>query len=106
MNDQKTALFIGVDGGGTKCRVRIRNQNGVICSDADGGPANIYSDFHAAIAEIKKTLNHALAKLNPKGRLSMMAHPRPKSHKRASHKRTGPKARQIAKRTTPTARLE
>jgi glucosamine kinase len=65
MNDQKTALFIGVDGGGTKCRVRIRNQNGVICSDADGGPANIYSNFDAAIAEIKKTLEHALAKLNP-----------------------------------------
>ncbi|MBM3635511.1 MAG: ATPase [Alphaproteobacteria bacterium] len=64
MNDQKTALFIGVDGGGTKCRIRIRNQNGVICSDADGGPANIYSDSDAAIAEIKKTLDRALAKLN------------------------------------------
>ena len=65
MNDQKTALFIGVDGGGTKCRVRIRDHHGKICSDADGGPANIYSDFDAAIAEIKKTLDHALAKLTP-----------------------------------------
>ena len=64
MNNQKTALFIGVDGGGTKCRVRIRNQQGQICSDADGGPANIYSDFDAAISEIKKTLDHALSKLN------------------------------------------
>ena len=65
MTIQKAALYIGVDGGGTKCRVRIRNHQGKICSDANGGPANIYSDFDTAIAEIKKKLDHALAKLNP-----------------------------------------
>ncbi|MFM8607548.1 MAG: BadF/BadG/BcrA/BcrD ATPase family protein [Hyphomicrobiales bacterium] len=65
MSNKITAYFIGVDGGGTKCRVRIRDHHGKICSDADGGPANIYSDFDTAIAEIKKTLDHALAKLNP-----------------------------------------
>lgn len=64
MNRQKSEFFIGVDGGGTKCRVRIRDQHGHVCSDAEGGPANIYSDFDAAISEIKKTLDHALTNLS------------------------------------------
>jgi glucosamine kinase len=34
-------LFIGVDGGGTKCRVRIADAAGKALGEAEGGPANI-----------------------------------------------------------------
>src|SRR5436853_7146438 len=45
-------LFLGIDGGGSKCRARIRDENGVYRGEAEGGIANIYSDFDAAIATI------------------------------------------------------
>lgn len=34
-------LFAGVDGGGTKCRVRLRDGEGRLIGQAEGGPANI-----------------------------------------------------------------
>lgn len=64
MNARTTGLFIGIDGGGTKCRVRIRTDRGDVCAEAEGGPANIHSDFDAALFEINKTLDHALAAMN------------------------------------------
>jgi glucosamine kinase len=36
-----TELFIGVDGGGTRCRVRIADAAGRVLGEAGGGPANI-----------------------------------------------------------------
>ncbi len=44
--------FLGIDGGGSHCRARIRNAAGHICAEAAGGPANIYQDFEGAIAAI------------------------------------------------------
>jgi glucosamine kinase len=35
-------LFIGVDGGGTRCRVRIADAAGRVLGEAGGGPANIH----------------------------------------------------------------
>ena len=64
MKDKEKHFTIGVDGGGTRCRVRIRNSEGHICTDIVGGPANIYSNFDSAIAEIRKSLDHALGQLN------------------------------------------
>ena len=34
------ALFIGVDGGGTNCRARIRDEAGELLGEGSGGPAN------------------------------------------------------------------
>lgn len=64
MNGNSLPLTIGVDGGGTRCRVRIRNSTGQICSEGEAGPSNIHSDFDAAIIEIRKALNQALSKIN------------------------------------------
>lgn len=37
-------LFIGIDGGGTNCRARLRDATGRICGEGVGGPANARLD--------------------------------------------------------------
>lgn len=51
---------MGVDGGGTKCRVRLRDRSGTIVAEAVGGLANLYQDLDAAIATIRATLAETL----------------------------------------------
>jgi glucosamine kinase len=41
--------FIGVDGGATRCRARLRDPNGSALAEAAGAAANIHVDFAAAI---------------------------------------------------------
>ncbi|MBV1701238.1 MAG: N-acetylglucosamine kinase [Hyphomicrobiales bacterium] len=48
-------LFMGVDGGGTSCRARIRSPDGACLAESQGGAANIYQDFAGAIAVIMAT---------------------------------------------------
>lgn len=55
-------LFLGIDGGGTKCRARIRAEDGALISEAIGGLANTYSDFDAALRTIVATAEEALRK--------------------------------------------
>src|SRR5437868_7139846 len=52
-------LFLGIDGGGSKCRARIRDEAGVKLGEAEGGVANVYFDFDAAIAVIIETARAA-----------------------------------------------
>ena len=52
-------FFLGMDGGGSRCRARIRNAAGDILGEAVGGPSNIYQDFEAAVATILKTAREA-----------------------------------------------
>ncbi len=54
-----SAYFLGVDGGGSQCRARIRDEMGKICGEAIGGPSNIYQDFLAAISIIIGTSEEA-----------------------------------------------
>ena len=37
-------LFLGIDGGGTKCRARLRNAEGRLLGEGTGGPSNIRLD--------------------------------------------------------------
>ncbi|MBK1868744.1 BadF/BadG/BcrA/BcrD ATPase family protein [Aestuariivirga sp. YIM B02566] len=53
-------LFMGVDGGGTKCRVRLRDRSGASVAEAVGGLANLYQDLEAAIATIRATMAETL----------------------------------------------
>jgi glucosamine kinase len=53
-------LFMGVDGGGTKCRVRLRDRSGTIVAEAVGGLANLYQDLDTAIDTIRATLAETL----------------------------------------------
>lgn len=53
------SFFLGIDGGGTSCRARIRDSAGVVRGQAQGGPANIHQDFDAALANIVATARQA-----------------------------------------------
>ena len=46
-------LYLGIDGGGTRCRARLRDGEGRLLGEAEGGLANIYQDFAGAIACIR-----------------------------------------------------
>jgi glucosamine kinase len=58
--DPHIQLFAGVDGGGTKCRVRLRNAEGALLGEAEGGPANIRLGLNMVWANILGTLDQAL----------------------------------------------
>jgi glucosamine kinase len=51
--------FLGIDGGGTRCRARIRDRTGKLLGEAEGGSSNIYQDLPAAVATIITTADSA-----------------------------------------------
>lgn len=56
------AYFLGIDGGGTNCRARVRAADGSLVGEATGGPSNIATDPVEAIANIAKVSEAAFAK--------------------------------------------
>src|SRR6476620_3194986 len=46
-------LFIGVDGGASCCRARIRDMQGNLLGEGYGGPANIHFDLNLAAQSIR-----------------------------------------------------
>lgn len=44
--------FLGVDGGGTHCRARLRDASGRLLGEATGGASNIFTDSAEAIANV------------------------------------------------------
>jgi len=57
-----STYFLGIDGGGSKCRARIRDGNGALLAEALGGSSNIYQDFDGALANILAASREAAAK--------------------------------------------
>lgn len=57
----RDSLLVGVDGGGTHCRVRIRARDGALVGEAAGGTANVFRDIDAALVNILATIRRALA---------------------------------------------
>ena len=47
--------FLGVDGGGSRCRARIRNLDGTMLGESVGGSSNIYQNFTSALNNIIST---------------------------------------------------
>ncbi len=45
-------LFLGVDGGGTNCRARIRDDAGALLGEGTGGPANVLLDSRLVMSSI------------------------------------------------------
>ncbi len=45
--------FIGLDGGATRCRARLRDPQGAVLGEASGAAANIHVDFAAAVAVMR-----------------------------------------------------
>jgi glucosamine kinase len=55
-------LYLGVDGGATRCRARLRDAEGRALAEATGAAANIHVDFAAAIAALRAVVGAVLAK--------------------------------------------
>jgi glucosamine kinase len=55
-------FFIGVDGGATRCRARLRDRSGRALAEVEGPAANIYVDFDRAMSVVRDVLSGALAK--------------------------------------------
>jgi glucosamine kinase len=47
-----TRYFLGLDGGATRCRLRLRDSQGVRLAEAEGGAVNIYVDFEKGLAGV------------------------------------------------------
>ncbi len=58
---QLDTLFIGVDGGGTGCRVRIENSQGCVLGTGIGGPAALRLGLEPALAEVERACHTAVA---------------------------------------------
>jgi glucosamine kinase len=54
-------LFLGVDGGGTRCRARLADRSGHILGEGIGGPANIRLGLDAAFASVIDAARQCLA---------------------------------------------
>jgi glucosamine kinase len=54
------SIFAGVDGGGTKCRVRLRDAEGTLLAETVGGPANIRLGLGLVWENILSALKAAL----------------------------------------------
>jgi glucosamine kinase len=70
--DPRLQLFVGVDGGGTRCRVRVRDAEGVLLGEAEGGSCNIRLGLDLVWKNILGALDTALAQ----GGLDSSAYPR------------------------------
>lgn len=58
----KTDLyFIGIDGGGTKCRARLEDASGALLGEGVSGPANIMRDCTLAISSMLDAVSKAIA---------------------------------------------
>lgn len=53
-------FLVGVDGGGTSCRVRVRHADGTLVGEAEGGTANVFAGVEAAAEMIVQTTRRAL----------------------------------------------
>ncbi|WP_230530146.1 BadF/BadG/BcrA/BcrD ATPase family protein [Microvirga roseola] len=54
-------LFLGLDGGGTKCRARLRDGRGILLGEGTGGPSNIRLDPDLAWTSMREACREALA---------------------------------------------
>jgi len=57
-------IFIGIDGGATKCKVRVEDGDGRLLGQAVGGPANIRLSVDIAWQSIYQTLSEVLTPKN------------------------------------------
>jgi glucosamine kinase len=54
------AFYLGVDGGATRCRARLRDVNGQALAEASGAAANIHVDFAGAVAALRAVVGELL----------------------------------------------
>ena len=57
----KAQFFLGVDGGATRCRARLRDSSGRELGHGLGPASNIYLDFDEAMRVVRETIELAIA---------------------------------------------
>ncbi|WP_299073173.1 BadF/BadG/BcrA/BcrD ATPase family protein [uncultured Paraglaciecola sp.] len=62
-----TDIFLGIDGGGTKCKARLEDAQGKLLSEAMAGPANAYRNLPGSVAAVLEASQKAVAKANVQG---------------------------------------
>jgi glucosamine kinase len=60
--ERGSPFFLGIDGGGSRCRARIRDVAGANMGESAGGSSNIYQNFDATIQTIVATAAEAAKK--------------------------------------------
>jgi glucosamine kinase len=60
-------LYLGVDGGATRCRARLRDLDGKALAEASGAAANIHVDFAAAIIVLRAVVGEIVGKAGLEG---------------------------------------
>ncbi|WBV21281.1 BadF/BadG/BcrA/BcrD ATPase family protein [Pantoea piersonii] len=60
--------LLGIDGGGTQCRARLTDLQGTVLAEAAGGPANVWSQYEAALSSVGQLIDTVFvqAGLSPK----------------------------------------
>ncbi|WP_158814425.1 BadF/BadG/BcrA/BcrD ATPase family protein [Methylocapsa sp. S129] len=53
-------FFLGVDGGATRCRARLRDSSGALLAQTAGPAANIYVDYASALSVVRAAISEAL----------------------------------------------
>lgn len=61
MTAQRPQRFLGIDGGGSKCKAVIVDAAGRVLGEGGGGPANPYQQFEQSLNSIKRATHDALA---------------------------------------------
>ena len=54
--------YVGVDGGATRCRARVRDAGGAALAEAEGDAANVHVDFASALSVMRSVVEQALRK--------------------------------------------
>jgi glucosamine kinase len=54
--------YVGVDGGATRCRTRLRDAAGAVLAESEGDAANIHVDFASAVSVMRSAVWEALRK--------------------------------------------
>ena len=62
MGDGPGCCYLGVDAGATRCRARLRGDDGVALAEAEGPAANPYVNFERAVAVARGVVEAALAR--------------------------------------------
>ena len=60
-------FFLGIDGGGTKCKARLEDAQGNLLAEAKAGPANAARNLTGSIKAVLEASEKAIAKANING---------------------------------------
>jgi glucosamine kinase len=62
-----TDIFLGIDGGGTKCKARLEDAKGNLLGEATAGPANAARNLNGSVAAVIEASEKAIANAKIKG---------------------------------------